>query len=227
MNMCYHLLSIIWKSRVPSRAWHPRFPHSPKSHPGPRTLRAASVHGHSWGAQGHQSPRREGILLNSPEQTAASRRELGNEVIENVRKVPRLVQFLVVSDPWTDTEVPRWRKQHWQLQTSTSWVLSGGTHHPWHIPDRHCCHKQPLRPTIHRINMGLNRPIPVQVTSLPHVPTRDWQLRSEAINHLGLARITAQSSRTQRMHLILFCCCGEQTECARCIRQFPVLMYYL
>lgn len=90
-----------------------------------------------------------------------------------------------------------------------------------------CCHKQPLRPTIHQINMGLNRPIPVQVTSLPHVPTRDWQLRSEAINHLGLARITAQSSRTQRMHLILFCCCGEQTERARCIRQLPVLIYYL
>lgn len=90
-----------------------------------------------------------------------------------------------------------------------------------------CCHKQPLRQTIHQINMGLNRPISVQVTSLPHVPTRDWQLRSEAINHLRLARITAQSSQTQRMHLILFCCCGEQTERARCIRQLSVLMYYL
>lgn len=90
-----------------------------------------------------------------------------------------------------------------------------------------CCHKQPLRQTIHQINMGLNRPISVQVTSLPHVPGRDWQLRFEAINHLGLARIRAQSSRTQRMHLILSCCCGEQTESARCIRQLSVLMYYL
>lgn len=146
----------------------------------------------------------------------------------NVRRVPRLVQFLVVSDPWTDVEVPRWRKQQWQLQKSTSWVLSWG---PSSLTGTSltgsCCHKQPLRQTIHRINMGLNRPISVQVTSLPHVPTRDWQLRSEATNHLGLARITAQSSRTQRMHLILFCRCGEQTERARCIRQLSVLMYYL
>lgn len=167
-------------------------------------------------------------MLNSHEQTAASRRELGNEVKGNARKVLRLVQLLVVSDPWTDTEVPGWRKQHWQLQTSRSWVLSWGPSPPTGTSlTGSCCHKQPLRQTIHRINMGLNRPISVQVTSLPHVPARDWQLRFEAINHLGLARIRAQSSRTQRMHLILFCCCGEQTERARCIRQLSVLMYYL
>lgn len=156
-------------------------------------------------------------MLNSHEQTAASRRELGNEV-----------QLPVVLDPWTDMEVLRWKIQHWQLQTSTSWVLSWGPSPPTGTSlTGSCCHKQPLRQTIHQINLGLNRPISVQVTSLPHVPARDWQLRFEAINHLGLARIRAQSSRTQRMHLILFCCCGEQTERARCIRQLPVLMCYL
>lgn len=174
MNVCYHLLSMIWKSSLLSRVWSQTVSTGPR--PGVPLHTASICVGQPQG-HGTATLKRKGLRF----YWICS---IKSNILDRIRRKgwregQKGAQGGAVSCEW-QLRGCTWRDRDGESSKgiSTDPVLgSPGARH--HLPAHHWwsaavtdSHYGKQQQKFHRISTGLNKQISVWVTSLPHVPTR-------------------------------------------------------